>query len=106
MTPFRRGRDSRSKYLGVSSLPAATGKMCRRLCLFGGWTDIVEHAKAGDCPLGKHVKAPVGGLGDVVAAWAKRVGADRAAAIFHRMTGKDCGCEKRRERLNRLVPLK
>ncbi|HWE02452.1 MAG TPA: hypothetical protein VG326_08570 [Tepidisphaeraceae bacterium] len=68
--------------------------------------DIVEHAKAGDCALGRHIAAPPSGLGDVVASLAKRVGADRAAAVFHRLTGRDCGCRKRREKLNRLVPFR
>lgn len=65
--------------------------------------DIVDHASAGECPLGQFDARPRG-LGDTVAGLAKAVGADKAAALFHRMTGKDCGCEGRREKLNALVP--
>jgi hypothetical protein len=72
-------------------------------CLEDG-RDIVEHASAGDCPLGRYAPAAPLGLGDTVAALAKAVGADKAAALFHRVTGKDCGCEGRREKLNRMMP--
>ena len=38
--------------------------------------------------------------GDVVAAIAGRIGADRLAAWWERRTGRPCGCAERRERLN------
>jgi hypothetical protein len=45
---------------------------------------------------------PPFGLGDLVAAAAKVTGAAKIAELFTRLTGKDCGCAKRREKLNRL----
>ncbi len=69
--------------------------------------DIIDHARVGDCPLGRH-EAPLPssprGLGDVVAGWTHRLGVDHLATAYHRLTGHDCGCQKRRERLNALVP--
>jgi hypothetical protein len=72
-------------------------------CLEDG-RDIVEHAQEGDCPLGRHQTGKAAGLGDVVADWARKLGAERAAAVFHKLTGRDCGCKKRREQLNRIFP--
>jgi hypothetical protein len=72
-------------------------------CLEDG-RDIIKHAEAGDCPLGHHVRAPAAGLGDVAADVAKRLGAEWAAAVWSGITGRDCGCDKRRRQLNRLVP--
>lgn len=39
--------------------------------------------------------------GDVVAAIAKRIGADRLAAWWQRQTGRPCGCKGRQAALNR-----
>jgi hypothetical protein len=39
--------------------------------------------------------------GDVVEVIAKRIGADRLAAWWQRQTGRPCGCEGRKARLNR-----
>lgn len=82
--------------------PACSGACA---CLEDG-RDIVDHASAGECPLGRHgvVKPPARGLGDTVAAVAKAVGADRVVEVFHRVTGKDCGCDGRRKLLNAMVP--
>ena len=44
------------------------------------------------------------GLGDTVEKMAKAVGADRVAQAFGKTTGKDCGCDKRRDTLNRIFP--
>lgn len=38
--------------------------------------------------------------GDVVEAIARRIGADRLARLWEDWTGKPCGCEERKERLN------
>jgi len=46
------------------------------------------------------------GLGDTVAKIAKSVGADRVAKAYEKTTGKDCGCNKRRDTLNRVFPYK
>lgn len=45
------------------------------------------------------------GLGDVVADFTKATGLDKLAEKYEEVTGKECGCRKRRETLNRLVPL-
>jgi hypothetical protein len=45
------------------------------------------------------------GLGDAVADLAHLTGLDRVAKFYEQVTGKDCGCEARRETLNALVPL-
>ena len=41
------------------------------------------------------------GLGDIVAKVTKATGLDKVARAISRATGKDCGCNKRRESLNR-----
>lgn len=46
----------------------------------------------------------VNGLGDVVEKFAKATGMKAAADAIARATGKDCGCKKRRDALNRLLP--
>ncbi len=38
--------------------------------------------------------------GDLVASIAKRIGADRLAALWERWTGTPCGCESRHAKLN------
>ena len=45
------------------------------------------------------------GLGDAVADLAHMTGMDRVAKFYEKMTGKDCGCEQRRDALNQLLPL-
>jgi hypothetical protein len=71
-------------------------------CLQDG-RDIIEHAQAGDCPLGKHEVPPSRGLGDTIAKVAHALGADKAAHVFERLSGRECGCGKRREKLNDIV---
>ena len=45
------------------------------------------------------------GLGDTIAAFTKATGLDKVAERVAKAAGKeDCGCGKRRETLNRLVP--
>jgi hypothetical protein len=46
------------------------------------------------------------GAGDTFAAIAKAVGAEWVAKKVEQVTGKPCGCKKRQEALNRLVPYK
>lgn len=47
------------------------------------------------------------GLGDVIATITKLFGIDRLADRLARLVGKeDCGCTRRREKLNKLVPFK
>lgn len=52
------------------------------------------------------IKKPVRGLGDVVHAVAKWTGAEAVVKTAERVTGKSCGCEERRQKLNRLMPFK
>lgn len=40
-------------------------------------------------------------LGDRLAAWFERWGADKAAAAWERVTGTKCGCEGRKDFINR-----
>ena len=42
------------------------------------------------------------GLGDVVADLAHLTGLDRLADAYTQITGKDCGCAARKEKLNQL----
>jgi hypothetical protein len=45
------------------------------------------------------------GLGDAIADFAHITGLDRVAALYERVTGKDCGCDARQETLNKYFPL-
>ena len=47
-----------------------------------------------------------GGLGDVVEAAAKVTGVKAVVDKISEVTGKDCGCGKRKEALNKAVPFK
>lgn len=46
------------------------------------------------------------GLGDVVEAAAKVTGVKAVVDKISEVTGKDCGCGKRKEALNKAVPFK
>jgi hypothetical protein len=46
------------------------------------------------------------GAGDVIHSLAKHTGVDKLAEKFEAITGKKCGCQKRREALNKLLPRK
>ena len=46
------------------------------------------------------------GLGDVVETVAKVTGIKSAVEAVGRATGNDCGCARRRDRLNELVPFR
>ncbi len=50
------------------------------------------------------LKAGANGLGDVVADVTNITGVDRLAKLYEELTGKPCGCDERREKLNKLVP--
>ena len=43
------------------------------------------------------------GLGDLVEEVTKRTG---IKSLVEKVTGKDCGCGKRRDKLNKLVPFR
>jgi hypothetical protein len=44
------------------------------------------------------------GLGDTVADLAHITGMDQLAKLYEQTTGKDCGCQDRRQVLNQLFP--
>jgi hypothetical protein len=44
------------------------------------------------------------GLGDSVADLAHLTGMDQLAKLYEQVTGKDCGCEDRRQTLNQIFP--
>lgn len=44
------------------------------------------------------------GMGDMVAMLAKATGMEAVAKQVEHVTGKPCGCGKRREALNRMIP--
>ena len=46
------------------------------------------------------------GFGDTLAHGFKKIGVDKLADVFTRVTGKDCGCKGRQEKLNKLIPYK
>lgn len=62
--------------------------------------DIIDHAKAHDCPRGNYAAR---GLGDVVARVLSVTG---VAGVVKAVAGKDCGCAKRQARLNTAVPFR
>jgi hypothetical protein len=43
-------------------------------------------------------------LGDTVADFTHATGLNKLAETYTRVTGRDCGCEKRRRLLNRISP--
>jgi hypothetical protein len=45
------------------------------------------------------------GMGDVVAQVTESTGMDKLAQVYEQVTGKPCGCDERREMLNKLFPL-
>ncbi len=54
---------------------------------------------------GKGTKA-FNGLGDVVEAFTTATGIKAVAETYTKVTGKDCGCKKRKETLNKKFPFK
>jgi hypothetical protein len=79
-------------------------KPCSGACLCTlNSRDILENARNDSCPLHRFSF----GLGDLVEilldvitfGWAKRL-----AKRYEKTTGKPCGCEQRKEALNRMVP--
>lgn len=45
------------------------------------------------------------GMGDAVADIAQLTGVNRLAEAYEQITGKDCGCKDRQEKLNQLFSL-
>lgn len=44
------------------------------------------------------------GVGDTVAAVTHATGLDKLSQAYEALTGKDCGCNKRRDQLNKIFP--
>ena len=44
------------------------------------------------------------GLGDAVADLTHLTGLEQLANTYTQMTGKDCGCEARKQRFNQVIP--
>ncbi len=51
-----------------------------------------------------NLRAGAQGLGDVIADFTHLTGLDHLAQTYEDLTGKDCGCEARREKLNQVFP--
>lgn len=45
------------------------------------------------------------GLGDVIAGFTQSTGIDQIAKSYEEITGRSCGCDERRQKLNILFPL-
>lgn len=46
------------------------------------------------------------GAGDFVELTAKHLGLDKLAKKVEKVTGKNCGCQERRKKLNKLIPFR
>jgi len=64
----------------------------------GGFPSLVQ------CKKCKHFQHTIKGLGDRVERLAARSGVARGVEAISRKTGKDCGCNRRKEKLNQLFP--
>jgi hypothetical protein len=82
----------------VSQCRYAFGGTCRHLKL------PQLEATAERCGACEHYRGPARGLGDVVETAARVTGVKVLARCAERVTGRPCGCQKRREELNRQFP--
>jgi hypothetical protein len=65
----------------------------------------VEQNQRIELGLGVHTGLQAGRpLGDLVADFTHATGLDRIPTAYSVMTGEACGCDRRQETLNRLVP--
>ena len=55
-------------------------------------------------PVKEWKPVPMRGAGDLVEAVTRATGIKAAVDAASKVTGRDCGCRKRREALNRLLP--
>lgn len=78
----------------------------RRRPSFGGCNNCVHNQARGQMPLIQLTVKPRDRLdgiplpGDLIAAAAKRIGADRLAKLWERWTGLACGCGERQKKIN------
>ena len=52
------------------------------------------------------MSGPIRGAGDLVEAVTKATGVKAAVEAVAKATGTDCGCGRRRDKLNELIPFK
>lgn len=55
---------------------------------------------------GKIIKVKSRGLGDTIEKFTKATGIKKAVKTVSKAVGKDCGCDDRRDTLNRIFPYK
>jgi hypothetical protein len=60
---------------------------------------------AGEAPSSNQPRAYYLGIGDVVADLTHISGLDKLSNLYEDITGKSCGCDVRREKLNTLFPI-
>jgi hypothetical protein len=71
-----------------------------KLGLFGG------RPSAGTCARCDQYAGEARGLGDVVQAVAAATGIKAGVEALAKATGRECGCARRRDKLNQLVPFR
>ena len=71
-----------------------------KLGLFGG------RPSAGTCARCDQYAGEARGLGDVVEAVAAATGIKAGVEALAKATGRECGCARRRDKLNQLVPFR
>lgn len=76
------------------------------------WSAVEEVKKVMPVVVPTHTPSPASkikqkpkGLGDVIEGVLDAVGLGSVPAIYRRITGKDCGCHGRRDKLNQLFPM-
>lgn len=65
-----------------------------------------DRPSPGVCRICQHYDGPARGLGDVVERAARVTGVKRVVKAVEAATGRKCGCDGRRESLNRRIPFK
>jgi hypothetical protein len=66
----------------------------------------VEAPKAHQKVKEENIKMKSKGLGDSIEKFTKATGIKKAVDTIAQKTGKPCGCNERRDRLNRMFPYK
>ena len=65
-----------------------------------------DRPSRGVCGICAHYDGPARGLGDVVERAGRITGVQRIVKTVEKVTGRKCGCDKRRADLNREIPFK
>lgn len=81
--------------------PRCMFRIADERCVHPTLNGDTDDARCAACP---KYKGRMRGLGDAVAAVTRATGIDAAARTVERVTGKPCGCDKRRAALNAAVP--